>query len=271
MRIEFVPLLGALREVYALPRDRSRFEGYIALVTGGKTDDLDLSPLLVANPMAREHVSACLDGLLALGAEGIGARAAAAASERLAEVEPETTLRAGLVVADDVRGGWTNRHLTEAGLRFPEPNRRRGHDPDSDRNRWATVLLWASDEPDAGVARRETLGCIYRAAHHRRFGVPSTLAAMLAQEGRAAAFAGETPRLSPAALARARAVVHPLRDAPDTAYPAAFACLYGDDAAESVGTHRSGCRRGRASKSPSPTRWTRGRTRSPPSSSTAGR
>src|SRR5579883_189284 len=105
MQIEYLPLLHTLRELYALPRDRARFERYLALMLGG-TSDIAL-PLAVANPMAKEHAAARLDELLALGADEIGAEAAADAEARLAHVAG--SLKVALVLVDDAQGGWTNR------------------------------------------------------------------------------------------------------------------------------------------------------------------
>src|SRR5437762_67796 len=94
----------------------NRFQRYLDTMLGG-TGDVVL-PIGVANPMAKPHAMAKLDELLALGAEEIGAGAAADAAARLREAPG--ALKASLVLADDVAGGWTNRYLTEASARFPD-------------------------------------------------------------------------------------------------------------------------------------------------------
>src|SRR5437588_11781890 len=95
----------------------ARFRRYIAALTGG-THDVVL-PIGVANPMAREHVLSHVDELLGSGAEEVGAAAADEASLRLADW-PGPEIKASLVVADDLAGGWTNRYTTEASMHFPD-------------------------------------------------------------------------------------------------------------------------------------------------------
>jgi len=220
MHIIYLPVLRTLRQLYRLPRDMRRFQRYVATMTGG-TDDVVL-PIGLANPMAREHAIAKLDELLALGAEEIGAAAAEEAQARLGGLAGEMTV--SLVLADDVAGGWTNRYTTEASVRFPG----RG----ALKRPFATGLLWTSESPSADDIRRELLGAIYRLAYQRRHGLPTTLRAMLTQEALAGAFAGDQPALGADELVRARDIITPYLDA---AYPKAFACLYGDVAAEELG------------------------------------
>src|SRR2546421_10773414 len=86
MKVGYVPVLRILRDLYVQPRGMQRFQKYVATLTGG-TQDVVL-PIGVANPMAKEHAVAKIDELLALGAETIGAAAAANAHERLERIPP---------------------------------------------------------------------------------------------------------------------------------------------------------------------------------------
>jgi len=146
MHIIYLPILGTLRELYRLPRDMRRFQRYVATITGG-TDDVVL-PIGVANPMAREHAIAKLDELLALGAEKIGAAAAEEAQARMGGLAGE--MKASLVLADDVAGGWTNRYTTEASVRFPG----RG----ALKRPFAIGLRWTSESPSADKIGRSCSG-----------------------------------------------------------------------------------------------------------------
>ena len=223
MKITYLAVLSTLRELYVQPRDMQRFRQYIEALTGGG-DDVVL-PIGVANPMAKEHAVARIDDLLALGADTIAAEATASARARLARLERDYEIKASVVLADDVAGGWTNRYTTEVMVRFPS----RG----ALKRPFANALVWTSELPTAGQIRQEMLAAIYRVAYQQRHGLPTTLASMLDQEGLAGVFAGATPTLWGEALAHARAIVN--RD-PDTAlYPETFACLYGDAAAEQLG------------------------------------
>ena len=117
MRATYLPVLPILRELYLQPRDMARFRSYIATLTGG-SDDVVL-PIGVANPMAKDHAVVKIDELLALGADKIGAQAAADAGGRLEQVEQDVEIKASVVLVDDLAGGWTNRYTSEASVRFP--------------------------------------------------------------------------------------------------------------------------------------------------------
>ena len=180
MRVSYVPVLKTLRELYVQPRDMRRFRQYIATLTGG-SDDV-VVPIGLANPMAREHAVAKIDELLALGAEDSGARAAAGAGTELAAVASSVEIKASVVLADDVAGGWTNRYTTEASARFPG----RG----ALKRPFATALVWTSESPTISQIDQEVRAAIYRVAYQQRRGLPTALAAMLEQEGLAGVFAG---------------------------------------------------------------------------------
>lgn len=229
MELEFVPLLEVQRDLYRLPRGRERFEAYLRTMVDPRSGDLDL-PLVDMNPMGREHLPALLDRLLALDAEAVGAAAATAARPATADVPG--AFRVGLVVADDARGGWTERHCVELGHRFAGGALyRRG---------WIVGLLWTSEPPTATAVRHEVLTSIHRLAHVRRRGGPvMTIAAMLEQEGEAMAAAGcVEPALDPDDLAYTREVIRPYLAASDR--PTVVACLYGDAAASRLGYPRLG-------------------------------
>jgi hypothetical protein len=229
MRVIYLPVLQILRDLYLQPRDIHRFQRYIATLTGG-SDDVVL-PIGVANPMAKEHAVVKIDELLAIGADDIGAQAAKSAATLFAGVKTHVEIKASVVLADDIAGGWTNRFTSEASVRFPA----RG----ALKRPFATALAWTSESPSAEHIRQEVLAAIYRVAFQQRRGLPTTLPAMLEQEGLAGVFAGARPTLAGAVLAAARAVIAPLTD-DKTPYPVIFACLYGDAAAEQLGYHPLG-------------------------------
>lgn len=221
-RVDVVPLLERERALYAVPRGRERFKAYLDAMTMG-TGEAAL-PLTTLNPMGREHVAELLDRMMTLGVESEAARAAAEAQDRLAGT-CDDELRVAIVVADDLKGGWTNRYFTDLKNRFERPYEvHRG---------WATALFWTSEEPTLERARTETLAAVYRTAYERTHGPATSLQEMMMQEGAALRFAGEAVALDPERLERARRVILPFRET--TAYPAIAAALYGDDAAVSLG------------------------------------
>ena len=214
-----LPLLNVQRELYSLPRGPERFAAYVERMTG-PNDTLAL-PLAVLNPMAKPHVSEKLEQLLTLDAETLAAAAIAEANGRL---ELKTPIQLGLVVADDVAGGWTDRYLTDAAHRF---------EPGELRYGFGTALLWAGESYTAAALTERVLAACYRTAFSLEHGPAQTLRQRMAQEGGAAAFAGVEFALSADELETTRAVISP--HLPTTAFPTVFACLYGDEAARSVG------------------------------------
>ena len=65
MRLTYVPLLEEMRELYRRPRDLKRFKAYLHMTIDPESLRVKL-PTLSMNPMAREHIGACLDALIAL-------------------------------------------------------------------------------------------------------------------------------------------------------------------------------------------------------------
>src|SRR5262249_7634584 len=156
--------------------------------------------------------TALLDTFLAMDADDLGARVAAEASARLADVPGD--FKAGLVVADDLRGGGTNRYDYEFTLRFgPGHLRSRRVPPERPRcpkDYWVVGVRWSSEPPSARVVREALLTAAHRVAYWHRHGPARTLRAMLTQEGQVMARAGCTgPVLDAEDLAYTRAVLIP--------------------------------------------------------------
>ena len=223
MKLEFVPLLKMQRELYDMPRGIERFRAYLATMIDPETRDLKL-PLSGMNPMGKDHIPVLLDQYLAMDADLIASRAVADAASSLAGVPGE--FKVALVLSDDAIGGWTNRYTSEFSRRFStKAYHRRG---------WLEVGLWTSEVPAAETVRRQVLATIYRAAHIERRGFARTLRDMLAQEGFAMAMAGfSEPVLDRDDLDYTREVIAPYLDTKD--YPTIISCLFGDEAARSLG------------------------------------
>lgn len=225
MDLEFVPLLRVQRQLHDPPPGAERFRTYLRTMINERTGDLEL-PLVAMNPMGGDHVAGLLDRLLAVNADGAGAAATATAATQPAICCADGRFRVALVVADDARGGWTNRYQSEFDHCFEgDALYRRG---------WITAVVWTSEEPTAKAAWRATTAAIHRVAHIRRFGPARSLRAMLAQEGAALAAAGyREPSLDPDDLATTREAMTPYLRAEDR--PTTVACLYGDEAARTLG------------------------------------
>ena len=223
MTLEYVPLLQVQRDLYAMPRDRTRFEAYLATIRDATTGDLAL-PLSDMNPMGKEHVPALLDQYLTADTDGRAGRAVKASEPGLADVPG--SFRQCLVVADDLKGGWTNRYTTEFAHRFePRAMLKRG---------WIVGLLWTSEPAVAKAAVLEALVTVHRTAWIGVHGYARSLRDLLAQEGWAMSRAGcAEPALEQDDLDYTRDVIAPYLDATDRA--TLVACMFGDTAASVLG------------------------------------
>ena len=224
MELSFLPLLQIQRDLYSMPRGVERFREYIRTMTDPETGDLAL-PLVAMNPMGKDHIPALIDEYIALGAETIAAEVIATASPSLS-APSSTAFKIGLVVSDDLKGGWTNRWASEFSHRLESAAFvKRG---------FLTGILWTSEPASTGNVRDAILTAIYRAEYLQTHRMPDTLGGMLEQEGFAMARAGCTaPSLDEDDLAYSRTVIAPHLGATDRA--TIMACLFGDAAANALG------------------------------------
>ena len=234
MNLTYVPLLRLQRQLYDLPRGRDRFANYLRTMRTGDGSGLELPPLVIMNPMAREHVPALLDALLAIEADETAARAVAEAADDLGD-EPGD-FKVALVIVDDLKGGWTNRYTSEFNLRFPHSARTEDglQPPHWSNELWLSAVLWSSENASPQAVREAVLTAVYRAVYIARHGHARTLRDMLAQEGWVMASAGCTaPVLDSDDLAYTEEVLSSLLDA--GGMRTAVECLFGDVVARSLG------------------------------------
>ena len=222
LTVEFVPLLESARELYTMPRGPERFDAYIALGTRN-TEEMQL-PVAVMNPMAKDHVLAYIEQLIAIQTETAAKSFANEAAGSLRGVADALLL--AVVVADDLKGGWTNRSFAEFSHRYERKY-------EVDRG-WAVTLLWTSEEPSIDAVRARTFESIYRTLDERKHGIVRTLETIMEREGRTMRFAGrDKPCYDSATLKEIRKRIEPYLHS-DRA-PTLFAALYGDEVAVSLG------------------------------------
>ena len=232
MKLDYVPLLRVQRDLHAIPRGMERFRQYLrTLSADGAT--LDLPPLGIMNPMGKDHVTALLDALLAMDADGIAVRALAGASAQVANGPGE--FKVSLVIADDLKGGWTNRYDYEFKIRFGWGTAApAGSRPKWLRDSWLTCVLWSSEAATELEVRESILTAVYRTSYVQKHGPARALRDMLAQEGHVLAAAGCTePVLDDEDIAYTREVLMPYLDATDMRN--AIECLFGDAAGRTLG------------------------------------
>ncbi len=222
MGLALLPLLAAQRELLEQPRSVARFRSYLNTMLD---DHGEMAlPLSAFNPMSKPHVAALLDTLIAADAEGLAREVLTEAATRLGTFTPD--LRVGIVLVDDALGGWTNRYLSDLNHRIDNAGEL--------KRRFATAYVWSGEEPSLAGVRTELCKVVYRAAYKQQHGYPKTLAQILIHEGLASRFAAEHPTSADLALLPQ---LWPLiaQHRHTTATPPIFTCLYGDEAAISVG------------------------------------
>lgn len=219
------PLLVLMRDYHRLPRTAERFEAYINMTAGDaqRTADILKPPLVYMNPMGKDHVLEALETWIALEAEALVSATLEDAAQRLELDLPP--LKVGLVIVDDLKGGWTNRYFNDAGFRFKlEGVKKTG---------WLAIPLWSSEVPSLESLRLEVLESCARVAYFWRRGEPKTLLGMMQQEGYTAAFAGRQLTLGSDDLEYTKAVFEPLLVSQHQ--PTQMAALYGDAVAVELG------------------------------------
>jgi hypothetical protein len=160
-----------------------------------------------------------------MAADGIAARAAAEAAEQLAD-EPGDD-KVTVVVADDLKGGWTNRYAYEFDFRV-------AYGPHAKRFWGAIGVLWSSEPASERAVREAVLTAVYRTAYVRRHGPPTTLREILAQEGQVMVRAGcAEPALDAEDIEYTREVLAPYLDAADKR--TIMECLFGDGPGATLG------------------------------------
>jgi hypothetical protein len=225
MNLDYVPLVRVMRDLHSIPRGQPpdfngmrRFRQYLRTIFDYDRKVVKLLPLLFMNPMGKDHVTALLDAYLAMDADGIGARVAAEVAARLADVPGD--FKVGLIVADDLMGGGTNRYDCEFIFRFgPGPGRSLGSPPKRSRwvkDDWLTGVLWSSESASERAVRESVLTAAHRVAYMHQHGPARTLREMLTQEGEVMARAGcSGPTLDADDIAYTREVLIPYLDADD--------------------------------------------------------
>jgi hypothetical protein len=230
MQLTYVPLLREMLRLYSLPRSMDRFRDYLRTMSTHDGEDLEFPPLVMINPMAREHLRDYLDALMQIDAERIAQNAVAAVVPRVSHVAGDFS--ASLVVLVDLRGGWTNRFAAEYGLyKLAAP---RELPPRQARRCWVTGVLWSSEPPTPESVRQAMAGAVFRRALVQQHGGAQTLAELLRQEGWVLNAAGcKLDQLDAQARSWTATVCTEFGAATDRATH--IAVLFGDSAAESLG------------------------------------
>jgi hypothetical protein len=232
MNLEYYPLLQMQRKLQGMPRNKARFQQYLRTLNNTYGEDGMLTPLIAANPMAKDHVTALLDAFLALDADKIATQALEEASARLAYIPGAAKVT--LVVVDDLMGAGTNRYDYEYQHRFqwaggPPPSL-----PKWLKHFWLSGYLWSSEPATERAVREAILTPLYRSEYIYRRGRARNVREMLVQEGEVMTMAGcAGPVLDADDIAYTREVLIPYLDACDMR--TVIQCMFGDVAGRTLG------------------------------------
>jgi hypothetical protein len=172
VNFELLPLIDIMLGLYEKSLTGGRFSEYLKTVRGKTKSDLDI-PIGGFNPMAKEHAIEKLCGLKELNAEEI-------ISEILMKINNDageknlSTFKVALNLADDLKGGWTNRFTTDYDSKF------KLH-PLITRN-FCVPVFWTSEDfnKEMIIQRTQEYCCrtIFRLSHAK----PKTLPDHIEQE-----------------------------------------------------------------------------------------
>lgn len=148
--LHYLKLLQTQRELLDIPRGLERFQEYLKKML---KDGEMVVPISGFNPMSKEHVAQTLDVLLEMDAESIGEGIARECFKRLDFGKTEWNM--GLVLSDDLMGGWTNRPSIEV-ERWTNPK----------KVAWRSFLpltLWVTDAIDKEALENRLMRQIFEA------------------------------------------------------------------------------------------------------------
>lgn len=175
-----LPVLDKMIEFYELPLEPARFQTYIKMLSGGKNDEL-VFPIGAYNPMAKSHVLERLVELKSMNAEANMEAQFLEFNDAFTEEDKDMIIHVGINLADDLKGGWTNRYSTEFDQIFKI-------NALVERN-FCTPILWSSEPYSQSLIENRTKAYIARHIHYREHGRVITLQEHFDMEKTAASYA----------------------------------------------------------------------------------
>lgn len=224
MKFQVLPTIPKMIEYYRQPRSMARFQAYLKLLSDPQYTRLEL-PVVVYNPMGKEHVLEQLLVLQHLEAEAIAANTLAQWARQWGALAGPT-FAVSLGLADDLQGGWTNRFTTHYQGTFQLKSM-------VDRG-FCVPIFWSSETLSKPLIGERVLAQAWRTVYQYQQGSPLDLAAHLAQEVWVARqLRSVAPELDSTDLAVVEAWVQ--RHAKVEHAPQLLPFFYGDAAAEALG------------------------------------
>ena len=172
MIFELVPIIDTMEDLYRMPLSPARFQAYLKLLQGDTKDDMIL-PVGAYNPMAKAHVVQKLLELKQLDAERLMREAL---QELNSNIERSTNeiIKVVLNLADDLKGGWTNRYTTDYDSKFKI-------NALVSRN-FCAPHFWSGESYTPALIHERTISYARRTLYWKKHGKPNTLEDHLKQE-----------------------------------------------------------------------------------------
>ena len=227
MKFRLIPILDLIIDFYRKRKNFARFQNYLSLLLNEEKTDVGL-PIMLYNPMGKEHILRKLEELKATDAEALAERSIGAVNSKLSgdkSFDKDLTFQVALNLADDAQGGWTNRYSTDYQGKFKSEA--------LIKRRFCTPIFWTSQTYGAAAISRETEGYLWRTVYQLKSTRFKTLQDHLLQEAYVSCQLDR--HTDPTDLEDEKIGQIYQHNRKTTDYPFIFAFLYGDAAAREFG------------------------------------
>ncbi len=230
MQFELLPVVDIMLDLYKKPRTTERFQEYLELLQGNTKGDLVI-PIGGFNPMAKEHAFQKLKELKTLCAEALIQQTLDDVNKKIAGENKDTVFKVALNLADDLKGGWTNRYTTDYDSKFAINALQR-------RN-FCIPLFWTSEQFYPELIKTRTLQYACRTIYWLTHPKPKTLKDHVAQEKFVSKNAGILTEQKQTSSLESVAAFYTEHQHTDN-YHIIFNFFYGDEASASLSFPRFG-------------------------------
>lgn len=172
MTFKLFPVLDLMIDFYHKPLGVDRFWDYLKILKGDSKDNMEV-PIPNFNPMGKEHVLTKLLELKELDVESIIKDTLEKINKELSDND-SIQVDVVMTLADDLKGGWTNRHTTDYDSKFKL-------NAYINRN-FCIPVFWTSEEYNIDIIKRRTEEYCLRTLFWKKWNKPETLEEHIKQE-----------------------------------------------------------------------------------------
>lgn len=172
MTFKLFPVLDIMIDFYHKPAGIDRFWDYLKILKGDSKDDMEV-PIPNFNPMGKEHVLTKLLELKELDVEGIITETLDKINKKVS-VNNSIKINVVMTLADDLKGGWTNRHTTDYDSKFKL-------NAYINRN-FCIPVFWTSENYNIDTIKKRIEEYCFRTLYWKKENKPETLDEHIKQE-----------------------------------------------------------------------------------------